>query len=182
MTPDALRKLVAGHLGGAGENLLGGAPSAKEVVESEREHKQTDRAAEFANYVVQCLVNGYADGEVTFHDFCSRCHDALAVEAIPPYVRQKLLGAAVEFALSWDPPKRASRKARPMWLAELCHLAVLDIVKNESLPLVRESKTNETTAFERAVKVLAGRGIKGLTPTSVEKARAQWGKAHTGTR
>lgn len=181
MTADALRKLVAGHLGGAGENLLGGAAS-KELAEWERERKQTDRAAEFARYVVQCLVNGYADGEVTFHDFCSRCHDALAVEAIPPYVRLKLLGAAVEFALSSDPPKRAGQKARPMWLAELCHLAVLDIVKNESLPLVRESKTNQTTAFERAAEVLGGLGIKGLTSTSVEKARAQWGKAHTGTR
>jgi hypothetical protein len=184
LTQEAMQALIAKQLG-RGESLLFPTQTVEQQVAveaaSKERRRRVDEATDIARYILHCLVDGYAAGEITLESYCRKCRDALAVEHVEPFVRQKLLGAAVEFALDCDPPKRPGNKGRPLWLAEVCHLIVQDIVRYEHLPMVRPDASSRQTADERAVEVLAVRGIRGMTPASVEKARAQW-RAHTGSR
>ena len=180
LTRDALHALISAQLGGDDECLLFPTLTPQEEAAAQEQNRRAEEATSIARYFLQCLVDGYAAGELTFQDYCQKCHDALAVELVDGGTRQRLLGAAVQFALGCDAPKREGRKKRPLWLAEVCFLIVQDVVRYENLPLVRVSKTSKTTADERAVEILKSRGIKGMSPASVEKARAQW-RAHTGT-
>lgn len=165
----------------AGGTLLTGPPLTPEQVAQEQLARTKEADAEdAARAVLECLVKGYRDGDIPFESFCRRCFNALAPEAIPVYVRQKLLGACVQAAIEAPPPSssRDGRKSRGQWLNQLCS-DLCDLVKErEGLPLVRKAKGQ--TAFERVSEILISRGVREATPATVEKARSAWRK-HTET-
>jgi hypothetical protein len=156
--------------------LTEAAYQAEVAAQENRRRKQT-LAETSARYIVDNLCEGFAAGEMTFEAFCRQCYDALSVDGLEPFIRQKLLGARVEFALRTTPTRKVGRSARSLWLAKLCHELVDLVHEHEHLPIARETK-NGPSIFARVSQILSENGIKGKTAASVEKARLQWGK-HT---
>jgi hypothetical protein len=136
----------------------------------------TEEATDVAKLILQHLVDGFGAGEMPFEAFCRQCAAVLKPEAIEPYMRQKLLGACVEAALSLPAPlnpRGRGNKRRASWLAPMCAHLVEMVQQREGLK-IKPSRSGERTAFERTAEILRERGVSWVTPITVAKARETW--------
>lgn len=151
-------------------------PNAEQKTSKRVSPDDEKEAIEIATMIRQALFDAYADGEITFEAYCRMVLQALSVESIPGFMRQKMLGAAVESALGTTPLKRTAKSSRSSfnWKNKVCYDLVELVANREDLSKVKITKTGKT-AFLRTAEILNSRGIS-ITERAVYNAWSKWPK------
>lgn len=121
------------------------------------------------------FLRAYADGEITFERFCRTVRDVMLTAPIGKDAQYYAIAHNVLVALGLEPSKRARGnlghpqfiRAGSIWLVE-------NVCKGMGTPISRTGRRFGSgivskTAFEDVAELWKGWGVKGVTPSAVEK-------------
>lgn len=105
------------------------------------------------------MLQGYAEGEMSFHDFARSVRRALAANSDSKFERRRALGELIERALETMPAGAVHKNKRQRWLCQAAYEMVEVVGQLGYSITVKPARGKRLTAFDKVAEVMRVWGI-----------------------